>query len=172
VAPGLSDAVRSLLAAVLLVALASPPARALDGRRLRVVDGRLPINWSATPGRYALLAAAGEERIVARPGTRFAVELDANATTGFRWRLGQPLDAHVVRLRGTEYRVRDPQRTGGGGTEVWTFEAVAPGRTAILFEYVRPWERETPPVRTRTVVVEVERSAPPAPPRPEDSRAR
>jgi endoglycosylceramidase len=33
--------VRSLLAAVLVVALATPPARALDGRRLRVVGGRL-----------------------------------------------------------------------------------------------------------------------------------
>jgi inhibitor of cysteine peptidase len=119
-----------------------------------------------------LLAAAAEERIVARPGTRFAVELDANATTGFRWRLGRPLDERVVRLRGTAYRLQEPQRTGSGGTEVWTFEAVAPGRTSILFEYVRPWERETPPVRTRTVVVEVARLAPPAPPRPEDGRAR
>jgi inhibitor of cysteine peptidase len=119
-----------------------------------------------------LLAAAGEERIVARPGTRFAVELDANATTGFRWRLSRPLDERVVRLRGTEYRVRDAQHTGGGGTEVWTFEAVAPGRTSVRFEYVRPWERETPPARTRTVVVEVARAARPAPPRPEDGRAR
>ncbi len=133
-----------VLGGVLLAALASPPARA--------------------PLRGVPVAAA-EERIVTQPGARFAVELDANATTGFRWRLGRPLDERVVRLRGTAYRVEDAQRTGSGGTEVWTFEAVAPGRTSILFEYVRPWERETPPVRSRTVVVEVARPCRPAAPR-------
>jgi inhibitor of cysteine peptidase len=113
-----------------------------------------------------VLAVAGPavcgDAIAVRAGARFTVTLDANATTGFRWRLAQPLDVRVVRLVGSEYRGPDISLTGAGGAEVWTFEAVAPGRTTIAFAYVRPWERDVQPARARAVRVKVE---PPSRPR-------
>jgi len=125
----------------------------------RVVGG-FDVRFTVALGVALLLQAgalphAGERGIVTQAGKRFAVTLDANATTGFRWRLARPLDTHVVRLVGSEYRAPDVHRAGAGGKEVWTFEAVAPGRTIIAFEYVRPWEKDVPPARTRVVPVTV-----------------
>jgi predicted secreted protein len=37
-----------------------------------------------------------------------------------------------------------------------SYVAVAPGRTSIRLEYVRPWEHDTPPASVRTVGVVVE----------------
>lgn len=33
---------------------------------------------------------------------------------------------------------------GRGGTEVWRFEAVAPGTTTLQLAYLRSWEPESP----------------------------
>jgi formylglycine-generating enzyme required for sulfatase activity len=43
-------------------------------------------------------------------------------------------------LVGTLYVAANPVVVGGGGTETWTFRAIAPGSATLTFEYKRPWE--------------------------------
>mgnify|MGYP001612604982 FL=1 len=87
------------------------------------------------------------EAIEVEAGARFSLTLDANPTTGYQWRLVQPADEGVVKLAGTQYTPRTPGLPGGGGAQVWTFQAVAPGTTTIQLEYVRPWEGGVAPAR-------------------------
>lgn len=87
------------------------------------------------------------ESIEVEAGARFSLTLDANPTTGYQWRLVQPADEGVVKLAGTQYTPRTPGLPGGGGAQVWTFQAVAPGTTTIQLEYVRPWEVGVAPAR-------------------------
>jgi inhibitor of cysteine peptidase len=46
-------------------------------------------------------------------------------------------------------------RMGQGGTEVWHFQALKPGKTALNFIYVRPWEKNIPPVKKQKIEVKI-----------------
>jgi inhibitor of cysteine peptidase len=88
-------------------------------------------------------------------GQEFAIELDANATTGYQWQLAKPLNKRIIELLSTEYRVSETGLVGAGGKEVWKFRAVNQGKTMISMKYIRPWEKDVPPeknVQFRVVI--------------------
>jgi len=96
--------------------------------------------------------------IKVKAGEEFTISLDANATTGYEWKLAKTLDESIIEQVGdpqylTEEGAED--RIGAGGTEVWTFRGVGRGDTTIYFEYVRPWEKEEEPAQTRDFKVDV-----------------
>ena len=80
-------------------------------------------------------------------GQDFAIELDANATTGYQWQLAKPLNKSVIELLSTEYRVSETGLVGAGGKEIWKFRAVDQGKTMISMKYVRSWEKDVPPLK-------------------------
>ena len=86
-------------------------------------------------------------------GQPLTIRLDANPTTGFQWQLAASLDEKVIALVGDDYQRTDTSRVGAGGTDVWTFKAVGTGRTTIVLEYRRPWEKDVPPAERKTFPV-------------------
>ena len=99
-------------------------------------------------------AQAGESGpIAATAGKEFKITLQYNASTGYQWVLAKPPDEKLVKLQGTEYKRLDTNRVGAGGDMVWTFRALAPGKTQIGLDYVRPWERGRKPAQTTNYVV-------------------
>lgn len=120
---------------------------------------------AATCALLVLAAAAGcslfasDDRpppaeIVAAPGERFTIALDANRSTGFQWELAKPLDGSVVALVDTTYEQEPNADVGAAGKEVWTFDAVAPGWAKVELVYRRPWE-EMAPARIAVYSVDV-----------------
>lgn len=98
-------------------------------------------------------AAPDAKPIDAIVGKEFTISLDANRTTGYGWQLAKPLVETVVKSVANTYQqaaqaAGATPRVGAGGKEVWTFKAVGQGSTLIEFKYVRPWEKDTPPVKT------------------------
>lgn len=95
------------------------------------------------------------------PGQRFDVRLESNPTTGYSWAIRSGLDEKVLRLVGSTFVPPAPPAGGGpaplgqGGHEVFTFEAVALGRTTLDFAYARPWEKGEAPVKIVEHVVRV-----------------
>ncbi len=73
-------------------------------------------------------------------GDEFAIVLESNPTTGYQWKLAEPLDEQIIHLVKTAYEAPDKELLGAGGEEKWTFEAVGLGDTSITLAYVRPWE--------------------------------
>lgn len=82
-------------------------------------------------------------------GQNFVIALGSNPTTGYSWRLAEPLP-RMLKLQGKRYIPAKPQIIGSGGTEKWVFKSVCSGEATIIFEYVRPWEKKTPPVRRQS----------------------
>ena len=87
-------------------------------------------------------------------GDTFVIELDSNPTTGYSWSLAKA-EPNIVEKVSSVYQ---PRRTaerlvGSGGTEIWTFKAIAKGQTTLTFEYRRPWEKGTPPAKEETYTV-------------------
>ena len=80
-------------------------------------------------------------------GKEFVVLLDANATTGYEWQLANPIDDSLIRLVHSEYVPDKTGLVGSGGKSIWTFKVVRSGKTQISFKYIRPWEKDIPPVK-------------------------
>jgi predicted secreted protein len=96
-----------------------------------------------------------EIRVAAEEGRVFSVFLDSNRTTGYEWRLARPLDGGMVQLVRSEYAPPEGGRVGEVGREEWVFLAKGSGKTEILLEYVRPWEKGQPPAAQARVKVSI-----------------
>jgi len=93
-------------------------------------------------------------------GNLLVITLEANATTGFKWELAEPLDISMIALIQSEYLTaeeadKDEPLVGAGGREVWTFEALSAGQTTIEMAYSRPWEGGEKGVETFTLDVNI-----------------
>ena len=93
--------------------------------------------------------------VVAVPASKFTVTLASNPTTGYKWRLGNQPDKNVVTFLESRFNAPEEAMPGRGGTESWSFAAVRQGKTTIVLEYVRPWEKDTEPEKTQTFDVTV-----------------
>ncbi len=91
--------------------------------------------------------------VTVSPGEKFVIVIASNRTTGFSWQVAKPLDEKVIKLVGSRYVPSKVDLDGAGGKEVWTFIAVAEGRTAIGLKYVRPWEKDKAPLQEATFTV-------------------
>lgn len=97
-----------------------------------------------------------EKPISVAVGSKFAIILASNRTTGYGWQYYSPGNAAVVKLLGIEYRASGTGLLGSGGREVLLFEAVGKGNSEISLNYARPWEKDIPPAKTVTFKVNVE----------------
>lgn len=68
----------------------------------------------------------------------FLIELPSNRTTGHRWEANY--DKLLLQLSTTNYK-RVSEKTGGGGTESFTFIPCEKGITLVRMVYKRPWEK-------------------------------
>lgn len=84
---------------------------------------------------------------------KFTVVVASNPTTGYEWRMTEPLDESVVQFVETEYRPQRPVTTGSGGWDIWRFEAVARGETEITLGRYPPSGGDAAPIQTVTFTV-------------------
>lgn len=89
-----------------------------------------------------LTAADSGSTVSLEPGQEIEIRLDSNQTTGFRWNLTKEPETAVLELVGSEYEEPGGDVVGQGGTEVWTFRAVAAGSAALELGYFRTFEPE------------------------------
>ncbi len=90
------------------------------------------------------------------PGGKFALVLESNRTTGYRWERSAPADAAILKFIESQYREPETGLPGAGGKDVLIFEAVGKGSIEIPLKYIRPWEKNVPPAKTVTFRVQVE----------------
>jgi len=117
-----------------------------------IVTGSLLILCACTSG--VKLYSDPSIPIEVEAGDRFTIELDSNATTGYSWVFGQPLDETILRLVNTDYISPKSGLTGAGGTQVWVFQAMQPGTAVVSLQYERSWETELP-IQTACFIVNI-----------------
>ena len=88
-----------------------------------------------------------------KPGDKFVVILDSNATAGYSWQA--PERTACVSLNSHRYEAPESGMTGAGGRENFEFTARSQGKETLVFHYLRPWEKNTAPAKTETFTVEV-----------------
>lgn len=115
----------------------------------------IPVALGACARRAGDATLPPARPLEATAGERFTIALESAGSAGQRWYLDPPApDPGVVRIVGSQYR--PPAELLGGGEEIWTFDAVAPGTTTLVFSYRRPWASHgTPPARRERFAVRV-----------------
>jgi inhibitor of cysteine peptidase len=97
-----------------------------------------------------------EETIQCKVGGTFSIVLDANPSTGYQWRLAQSADGGSLKLVNSKYIAPITELMGAGGKEIWSFKALSVGQRTIVFEYVRPWEKDKEPERSIAFTVNIQ----------------
>ena len=90
-------------------------------------------------------------------GQEVALQLDANASTGYRWELASPVPEVVAVVDAGTYREPpDPEaKVGAGGSTSFVFRAVRPGKGVLELVYRRPWEAGVAPAKITRVDLDV-----------------
>ena len=83
--------------------------------------------------------SSGEE-VDASSGDRIVVQIPENATTGYRWVVGELPDE--LELEADELVPPDTARPGAGGERRLTLVATQPGQARVRLTLEQPWEGE------------------------------
>jgi predicted secreted protein len=125
--------------AVVLVALCG---LASDSVVAGEVSGRKGVVVTERDNGKTVKAAVGEQIVV---------RLASNPTTGYQWRTGKLDPVHLKPVCESRYEPPNGHLVGAGGTEVFTFTTLKPGKTRLRLEYVRSWENK--PIKTFRVII-------------------
>lgn len=121
--------------------------------RKTLVDLNIDSNHNITVINSIRVFSDERDEINASIGDRFAIALESNPTTGFKWNVGDLSGATILKEEG--FIPSQGELVGAGGTEYFIYEAVAVGEDAIMLSYARPWE-SVQPLETKIFNVVVE----------------
>jgi uncharacterized protein YggE len=82
--------------------------------------------------------------VMAMAGEDFSVTLDSNPSTGYHWEVSSITNSQLVRFANSEFVQADSDLLGAGGKEILTFQALKEGKTTIVLDYVRSWDKDNP----------------------------
>ena len=91
------------------------------------------------------------------PDELYSVELPANPSTGYQWRIQQDKVPVCLEFLRKDYKSDEATEgiVGVGGQAIFIFRAVAEGKGSVTFEYIREWEPGRKPLQEKTYWVEV-----------------
>ena len=87
------------------------------------------------------------------PGAALDIHLKGNYTTGYSWNI-VACDKNIVQPASSQYTPAQPQLTGSGGVQRYTFNIVGTGRTTLRITYHRVWEKDVAPAQTFTLQID------------------
>lgn len=99
-------------------------------------------SYAGSTEKILTMEDSGSE-IELRPGEKIILQLEDPGSTGFGWYTDELDESHLKLIREEFANPFTPQKfkggkvpLGGGGVDIWTFKAVAPGDTILrLLEY-------------------------------------
>jgi inhibitor of cysteine peptidase len=113
---------------------------------------------TAEAAKLAIAESDSGKTLTVALNTTVTISLAGNATTGYSWSVTKIEGAAVEQVGNIQY-VTDPappRMVGVGGTSVAKFRAAKAGQSTITLGYARPWEQNTPPIKTFTVTLTVQ----------------
>jgi predicted secreted protein len=98
-----------------------------------------------------------EAHLTLRVGEEHELRLPGMATAGYQWSCDVEATEHpaAVSKLPREQDRPDPSPVGTSADEVFRITALHPGKASLRFEQTRRWEKDTLPLNTHVVEVEV-----------------
>ncbi len=114
--------------------IASPPDIPADQKYV-VTDPAVPLEVSA--------------------GTEFYIAAASNPTTGYAWQVLNSWNPNIMVIHATEYQSASPGGVvGGGGLDIWRFDALSAGDMIFTIGYFPPGNT-TDPEQTLTFTIRI-----------------
>ncbi|MDD5085904.1 MAG: protease inhibitor I42 family protein [Candidatus Omnitrophica bacterium] len=82
----------------------------------------------------------GNSEVSVVKGQTLKLELEANPTTGYMWEIEKISPDGLLEKAGDYSYRRQFNLIGGGGLQIFSFNAVKKGEAELGFVYRRPWE--------------------------------
>jgi predicted secreted protein len=114
------------------------------------------LTCSQTPPNRVLTLQDHGTLLKCRAQQEFAVELEANPSTGYTWHVIKG-DSHYVRLLREETIPSSEKRPGAPGKQFFYFQTLTKGRTPLLLEYRRSWEKDAPPANAFSITLVIQK---------------
>jgi inhibitor of cysteine peptidase len=103
-----------------------------------------------------LTGADNGESITMAVGDILKIELNSNPSTGYSWHIAANTDDVLAPVGEPQFSLGGATpMPGAGGTETFTFKAVAAGESTLTLIYNRPWETNVTPTPNDTFTVTV-----------------
>jgi inhibitor of cysteine peptidase len=87
-------------------------------------------------------------------GDTLTIKLTSNPTTGYSW--AKPQAFRHLKLITSRSERGSSDRVGSPGFQVFSFKATEPGESALDLNYLRPFEKNTPPAKMFHLSVKIE----------------
>lgn len=94
------------------------------------------------------------KEIKLKAGSAFTIWLEGNPTTGYNWYV-KDYDRKIIEQVGKDEYFSEGNKVGMGGHFKFNFKALSPGETKLKLVYLRPWEKNVPPIETFEVLLRV-----------------
>jgi len=104
-------------------------------------------------GRGSFTETDSGKTFATSPGATFDIRLKGNYTTGYSWNI-VTCDKNIVQPTSSQYTPNQPQLTGSGGVQHYTFNIVGKGQTTLKIAYQRVWEKDVAPAQTFTLQID------------------
>ena len=120
-----------------------------DGAQVRAFSFPVEVTPQTSPSEVLT------EVMYVRPGTRFTVSLDSNASTGYSWTAPRVARPSVVKALERKNHGSESALPGAGGITDFLFEGLRQGTSRVTSTYQHPFGPDHEPARTLFLLVEV-----------------
>ncbi|MBI5353460.1 MAG: protease inhibitor I42 family protein [Chloroflexi bacterium] len=88
-------------------------------------------------------------------GGEFYIAVESNPTTGYHWEVMNSWNPNLMVMVANEYQSTSPEGVvGGGGMDIWRFDALSAGDATFTISYFPPGDA-TDPQQTLTFTVNI-----------------
>ncbi len=109
----------------------------------------------ATPAKTLLLDEADDNsHLCLYVGDLVSIKLVSNPSTGYSW--GKPENIAHLRLISAQSEKGSTDGMGAAGFQVFSLKATEPGESRLVLGYARPFEKNTPAVKTFHLSITIE----------------
>jgi predicted secreted protein len=97
-----------------------------------------------------------DTKVKLQRGETLVLKLKVQGGTGFSWQVGKSDEDKLKPLGKPAFEKPDKVIPGGSVTQVFRFEAVAPGSVRLEMWYKRPFEKDVKPAKAFAVTVDID----------------
>jgi len=117
----------------------------------------LQVTVSALVASVLFCGCAQQSASKEATGSKVAtIQMEGNPTTGYTWQKNiEPED--VVKISEKAESMGKPGMVGAPSMFTYEFEGLKEGEATVTFSYARSWEKDVPPIKTRTFRVKIDK---------------
>ncbi|MDD1705273.1 MAG: protease inhibitor I42 family protein [Methanoregula sp.] len=143
----------SLITLAFLVCGCTQPVQPVPSGTTPALTTPVPSSGTTSPATPAVTLSEGKKMVTftekdagttpeIAAGSRFAIQLAENPTTGYRWNASTTAGLEIL---STDYvgNAHPEGMTGVGGIRTWVLRTTEPGDPSFTAVYQRPWEHAT-----------------------------